>query len=274
MRAFTRLLCAAAAVLGLPAAARAADVRSSNWSGYAIHRAGVSFSSVSAQWTEPSASCSGQPGFSSFWVGLGGYSKTASALEQIGSEVDCQASGMARSSAWYELVPAPTRTISLRISPGDVLRGSVSAAGHRVTLALSDLTSGRAFRKAVYLRHLDLSSAEWIAEAPSACDGATNCQTLPLANFGQATFSHAAARAVSGRSGSISYHGWGWSRIRLRPTSMRFIEQGGGSAGAEATPSSLQSGGSRFTVIYSPLAPQASVRRSVLARAAAGEIVH
>ena len=34
----------------------------------------------------------------------------------------------------------------------------------------------------------DTSSAEWIAEAPSQCDGSGSCQPLPLADFGTVQF--------------------------------------------------------------------------------------
>ena len=77
------MLVLAAGLSAAPAAlAKTQTTQSTNWAGYAVHRDGASFHRVSANWTAPSASCtSGQPSYSSAWVGLGGYSPTSSALE-------------------------------------------------------------------------------------------------------------------------------------------------------------------------------------------------
>src|SRR5205085_7327627 len=109
-------------VLSCVAAPRALadNVQSSNWAGYAIHRGGVKFKRVTGTWRQPKATCTpGHATYSSVWVGLGGYSASAKALEQIGGEVDCSARGKVISSAWYELVPAPSRRIRLKVRPGD-----------------------------------------------------------------------------------------------------------------------------------------------------------
>src|SRR6516162_5175014 len=108
-----------AAALAVAPVALANTTRSTNWAGYAVHRAGVSFRQVSGTWIQPSAICvKGQPSYSAAWVGLGGYNPTSGALEQIGTEVDCTAAGKVTSSAWYELVPAPSRAISLPVAAG------------------------------------------------------------------------------------------------------------------------------------------------------------
>jgi hypothetical protein len=114
---------------------------STNWSGYVAHGSGVHFRYVSALWTQPVATCTaGDPTYSAVWVGLGGYSLSSQALEQIGTEADCSASGRVISTAWYELVPAPSRGIRMTVDPGDVMAGSVTVVGHRVTLTLVDRT--------------------------------------------------------------------------------------------------------------------------------------
>src|SRR5947209_845392 len=165
--------------------ALADSIGSSNWAGYAIHRPGTSFSAVQATWRQPNASCT--PGirtFSSYWVGLGGYGVASQALEQIGTEVDCTRSGGVSSTAWYELVPAPSVPISLPVRPGDLLSAKVTVRGRRAVLSLQDLTSGLGFSRTASLSSVDVSSAEWIVEAPSDCTSSTNCRTLPLADFG------------------------------------------------------------------------------------------
>src|SRR5262249_47442805 len=158
-----------------------------------------------------------------YWVGVGGYRQTSRALEQIGTEVDCSASGKVSSSAWYELVPAPSIPIRLTVRPGDAVQASVNVRGNAVTVALYDATRGRGFRKTIRTSVLDVSSAEWIVEAPSQCiNSSSNCQTLPLANFGTATFGSASAQSASGRSGAISSPLWQATKIDLRPDSRRF----------------------------------------------------
>ena len=237
--------------------------QSTNWAGYAVHRTGVSFDHVVGSWTQPSATCTaGNPTYSSVWVGLGGYSTTASALEQIGTEEDCTTQGTAVASAWYELVPAPSRTVALTIAAGDHLRASVSARGRLVTLTLADLTSRRTFTRTVRTSAVDLSSAEWIVEAPSVCAGATNCTTLPLASFGTAAFTGASAQSTTGHTGTIADRHWGASEISLITAGRHFVggPQGPAALGASAVPSVLTASGSAFSVIYHGVpAPTTSV---------------
>src|SRR5437763_15356790 len=89
------LLLASAVMIAATAPAALADtVTSSNWSGYAAHKRGVKFDQVSATWTQPAPVCTnGEPTYSSFWVGLGGFSASSNAVEQIGTELDCTAAG-------------------------------------------------------------------------------------------------------------------------------------------------------------------------------------
>jgi hypothetical protein len=244
------------AVLFSAPAAFAKTATSSNWAGYAVHRPGVAFRQVSGTWTEPSASCvAGQSSYSAVWVGIGGFKPTSDALEQIGTEVDCDAGGNAVSSAWYELVPAPSNMISLAVHPGDVMRATVDVVGHQVTIDLENLTTHRTFRKSLYAPSVDVSSAEWIVEAPSECISRFACQALPLANFGSVTFDSASARSAKGTAGSIAARGWWRTKIDLAPGAQRFVvaRQTSDIAGS-ATPSSLRRAGREFAVTYSLVA--------------------
>jgi hypothetical protein len=263
------------ALIGLAAPAALADTeQSSNWAGYAVHRSGVEFKQVLGTWRQPDATCTaGIPTYSSAWVGLGGYSTSSQALEQIGSEVDCNARGQVESSVWYELVPDPSRTVRMTVRPGDELRASVSVTGHQVMLELRDLTRGTTFSKRLHAESIDISSAEWILEAPSDCSSISSCQTLPLANFGSASFTGASATTTSGISGAISDRHWGTSKITLATSGRHFIAQGGPSAFASASPSSLSGSGSSFTVTYrgsdfTSFTRRASVRAAALVRSA------
>jgi Peptidase A4 family len=252
MRLLKRVALVASACLGLAAPSAMADtVQSSNWAGYAVHRAGVRFTKVFAAWRQPRATCvRGQRSFSAVWVGLGGYNQSSNALEQIGSEVDCTSAGNVSSSVWYELVPAASQSIRMHVRPGDALTASVTVVGHRVTVVLSDNTTHRSFRKTLHPSLVDTSSAEWIVEAPSECVSNNSCQTLPLANFGTTTISSATAQVVGGHTGSISDSAWDTTKIKLTPGARRFVNLGSGTAGV-ATPSSLSNDGSSFKVTFS-----------------------
>ena len=49
----------------------------------------------------------------------------------------------------------------------------------------------------------DISSAEWIAEAPSTCSqGLSSCTPLPLADFGTVQFTSASATTTDGHTGT------------------------------------------------------------------------
>lgn len=248
--ALSLALVASGLVSALAAPAAVADsTRSSNWAGYAAHRAGVRFARVIGTWRQPSVTCNGAgPSYSSVWVGLGGFSLSSGALEQIGTEVDCTAAGHVDSGAWYELVPAPSRAVRFRVEPGDTLSASVTVSGPRVRLILRDTTRRTSFSRTVRAKHVDVSSAEWIVEAPSECAGAGSCQTLNLADFGTAAFTSARARTTGGHTGSISDRRWEETRITLATGQRHFI--GGAATGAQASPSPLSAGGSAFTVTY------------------------
>lgn len=269
-------LVSAAVLAGAPAA-MANTTRSTNWAGYAIHRPGASFRQVSATWTEPAATCiPGQPSYSAVWVGLGGYKANSDSLEQTGTEIDCNAAGKVVSSAWFELVPAPSRTVSLPVDPGDVMHATVTVTGHRVVIELVNATRNQTFRRALYASSVDVSSAEWIVEAPSECVSQFACQGLPLADFGSVTFGSATATLRSGAVGAIANHRWGRTRIDLIAGSQRMIvARNTSDVAGTAAPSALQGDGSAFAVTYaaaSPGATQPLARRAAATRA--GYIVH
>jgi hypothetical protein len=209
------------------------------------------------------------------WVGLGGFAASSDALEQAGTELDCTASGHVVSSAWYEIVPNPSRSIRMAVRPGDLVSARVEVSGRNVTLSLTDSTTHRMFRKTIRPAAVDVSSAEWILEAPSDCINANQCQTLPLADFGSATFAGAQARAVGGHVGSISDRGWSATRINLTPGGRRYVVyNGSGPADGAATASGLRSGGSSFSVAYHRVAVQASSYIARAASVATGQLYH
>jgi Peptidase A4 family len=227
------------------AAAQENAVTSANWAGYALTGTDPvttpSFRSVSARWVQPTATCTpGRATFSAFWVGLGGFSEDSQALEQIGTDTDCTAAGKPAYSMWYELVPAPSVPVALKIFPGNVIAASVAVNGATVSLQLQNVTRKTRFTKVLRAPLVDVTSAEWVAEAPSTCDRTGRCTVLPLTNFGTVSFSSAAATAA----GSISEAAWAPTMIQLVPD--------GAPPAAGATP--VQTAGA----VPSPLSPDAS----------------
>jgi hypothetical protein len=165
---------------------RITNSTSTNWSGYAV--TGGRYTSVSAAWTQPSASCSGTA-YSSFWVGLDG--DTSGTVEQTGTDADCSGS-TPQYYAWYEMYPKFPVNYSNPVSPGDKMTASVTTNGSgNFTLTISDTTKGWTNTKSARLKSAKLASAEVIAEAPSGSGG-----VLPLANFGTVNFSAAKANGT------------------------------------------------------------------------------
>jgi hypothetical protein len=213
------LLSGALVALIIPAAASAASadtVTSSNWSGYAAHGGGTKFTYVSAHWRMPAAACTeGEESYSSFWVGIGGYSLSSDALEQTGTELDCNSDGSESLSAWYELLPDGPHTISMTVRAGDLVAASVRIIGHRVTFTVRDLTRHETAAKTLTATTTDETSAEWIAEAPSNCTTDTDCTVLPLADFGAVRFANATTTTSAGTTGAISTGRWTTTKLLL-----------------------------------------------------------
>ncbi|AUG75096.1 hypothetical protein CFP65_0112 [Kitasatospora sp. MMS16-BH015] len=157
---------------------------SSNWSGYAA--TGARFTSVSASWVQPAATCTGTSTWSSFWIGLDGDGSNS--VEQTGSEVDCS-SGQPQYYAWYEMYPAYPVNYSNTVRPGDHFNSTITTNGSgSFTLTLTDSTQGWTRTVNKSLKNAALASAEIIAEAPSSSSG-----VLPLTNFGKVSFTNATA---------------------------------------------------------------------------------
>jgi peptidase A4-like protein len=221
---------------------------SQNWAGYVA--GGTQFSSVSGSWVQPTAKCGSGQTYSAFWVGIGGSSNQSSALEQTGTQANCTADGGTEYYAWYELVPAAPVKLDLAIKPGDHISAKVNVSGSNVTVLMSDQTTGQSTSKTLQMDNPDTSSAEWIAEAPSACDGSGatgNCQPLPLADFGTVQFTSATATA-NGHTGTISDPNWSSQPVQLGGGGVSEVSYGSGTGSSGASPSALSSDGSSFSV--------------------------
>jgi hypothetical protein len=226
---------------------------SSNWAGYAVTGldASTQYKSVSGTWVQPAATCDpASDSYSAFWVGLGGFSETSQALEQIGTAADCR-NGTATYSVWYELVPAASVPTKLKLYPGNTVSATVTVSGSSVTLKLANLTRKTSFTKKLTMATPDVTSAEWVAEAPSSCTAAGQCQVLPLSKFGSVTFTKATATTTAGLAGTISNPAWDATPIELAPASGRFgrfraLPMSTGTA----VPGALSADGSSFGVAW------------------------
>ena len=271
-------LLAATLALGLGAqaarantgAARLATETSSNWAGYAVTRSSKRFTKVSGRWIAPPAVCApGVETYAAFWIGLGGYAGLSNGIEQIGTEADCTPKTGPTYSMWYELYPAPSMPIQLEILPGDAITASVAVVGKTVTLKIANETRGTSFAKKVRMAAPDLSSAEWVAEAPTVCADSGKCAALPLTNFGTVAFTHASVTAA-GHTGTIQDRAWS-------ATSIALIEDATERATApflasapvnRALPGALTKGGGGFAVSWltalAPLLPAGQLALSAI----------
>jgi hypothetical protein len=198
---------------------------STNWAGYAITGASGSVTSVSGSWIVPtvSAIASTPTAYSAFWVGIDGF--TSSTVEQTGT-LSYTVNGVVQSPyAWFEFYPNPmyqiiTATITgtnipvaATVTPGDVMSATVNfvsssttTSKHSVTVndvfsvTISDTSVGWTFSTQGTVPNAAMSSAEWIAEAPSSSTG-----VLPLANFGTVYFtnSYATSNTVNSPIGNF-----------------------------------------------------------------------
>jgi Peptidase A4 family len=178
---------------------RFTEAESTNWSGYAATGANGAFNSVSATWTQPTATCTSSSGgrhgrssdsYAAFWVGLDGYSSDS--VEQTGSDSDCDGT-TPDYYGWYEMYPADPVYYTNTVKPGDSMSASVTFSGtDTYTLVLTDSTQGWTQTQVIDESGFDRSSAEVITEAPSSESG-----VLPLSDFGTVTYGSSTANGTS-----------------------------------------------------------------------------
>ncbi|MGP8066284.1 MAG: G1 family glutamic endopeptidase [Acidimicrobiales bacterium] len=224
-------------------------VGSSNWSGYVD--TGGTFTSVSGDWTVPTATCtSGKAAYSSTWIGIDGDGNDT--VEQDGIEADCSSSNQASYHAWYEMygdndinngdeVNIQTKVPSDKVYAGDAMSASVSVVDNEWTLEITDSTQGWTYTPSAISFSAAQESAEWIVERPEVCD--PRCALTALADFGSVTFTSATA-TNDGTSGSIS---------AFSASATVMIANNGTTV--LATPGPLSASGENFTDNWDALGP-------------------
>src|SRR5438876_35528 len=213
--------------------------QSTNWSGYAVTGASGSVSDAKGSWTVPAiqGTCPSTNQYSSFWVGIDGFS--SGTVEQTGTDSDCQ-NGVPTYYAWFEFFPHPLFLINgLTITPGDHMTAEANFNG-RFTVTITDTTTGVSFSTSAKVHSAQRSSAEWIAEAPSSSGG-----VLPLADFGTVSFS-ADTATLNGGTGTIGSFG----------SNVQVITMVSNSGAVKAQPSSLSgTNGDSFSVMWKSSRP-------------------
>jgi Peptidase A4 family len=229
---------------------------SANWSGYAAAtnlndpQTG-SVTAVSGSWIVPTATASSARGtsYSAVWVGIDGFSD--STVEQIGTSQDV-VNGTAQYQVWYEMYSSgkqqPEQVISgMTIEPGDSISASVqyiSSGAHAGDFLLSIIDNTRANDSfSIYVSSAqtqsptaEMSSAEWIVEAPSLGNN-----VAALADFGSVTFTSATA-TIDGVTGPVDDPAW--------QSQAMYIQSGRGTT--QDTTSVLDGTGTSFSVTYDP----------------------
>jgi len=171
--------------------------QSSNWSGYnqgSLEQGGKVFNAVSGAWIVPTATphSPAEAEYSSTWIGIGGgcvdagCTVTDTTLIQTGTEQDVDESGHATYSAWYELIPAPSLTISsMTIHAGDRMKaiiGEKTPNSNVWTILIKDVTTGQSFTTTLPYSSTHLT-AEWITETPVVVDSGGNVTIGPMPNL-------------------------------------------------------------------------------------------
>ena len=225
------------ALVAMPSAASAASASvpniSGNWSGYVA--TGTNITSVSGQWTVPTAGTV-PPGVSSTWVGIGGYNTTdliQAGTQQSSAPYSSVFTGGAY-GAWIEMLPAAptfitgcTGDASCTVNPGDVMQVVITnTGGSSWTVSLSD--NGHWTYSTPETYQSQELSAEWIHEAPSAAGEVP----IPVGGSGTVTFDGANSTVINGTTDNIAQSG-AISVVALP---------------VETTPSALDSDGDGFNV--------------------------
>jgi hypothetical protein len=123
-----------------------------------------------------------------------------------------------------------------------------------------DRTRRTRFTKHLTMASPDLTSAEWIVEAPSSCGQSGFCHQIALTNFGTVAFTRSYATG-NGLGGTISNPNWATTGLKLIPRAHPFFggndaSDAAGYGGAGALPSALIADGSGFAISWqaNPLA--------------------
>jgi hypothetical protein len=198
-----------------------------NWSGY--EATSGTFTGIGATWTIPTVAASSSLTADATWVGIGGV--TSHDLIQVGTQaITGNGANQVQYEAWLETLPQATQQIPVTVNAGDSVTASLSQISTgQWQISFHDNTTGSQY--AVQVAYASsLSSAEWIAEAPSDQDG-----LMQLDQFGAIPFSGA---YVIQNGTQMTIAGAGGAMLSMVNSANQ----------AMSIPSALNSDGASFTV--------------------------
>ncbi len=166
--------------------------QSNNWSGYnqgTLEKGGTQFHRVSGTWVVPTATqnVGGEAEYSASWLGIGGGCVDANCtvgdatLIQAGTSQDVDASGAARYSAWWEIIPQPSTPIAnFNVSAGNVIFVDIVESAPEVwSITVKNQTTGQTFNTTTPYPS-SYATAEWIEETPVVIDSSGKVTVGPL----------------------------------------------------------------------------------------------
>ena len=172
-----------------------------NWAGY-VSDTGT-YTAVSGAWTVPTVTSIGNNGADATWVGIGGV--LTHDLIQAGTEAVSNSQGGATYQAWYELLPAGSTIVPLKISAGDSVSVSItqqSSTADTWLITFTDGMTGRSYSTSVRYAS-SLSSADWIEEMPAGVDTRISLDGFGTVDFtGGATTENGANVSIAGSGAS------------------------------------------------------------------------
>ncbi|KAL4974114.1 peptidase A4 family-domain-containing protein [Aspergillus desertorum] len=188
---------------GFRMASTAAVAYSSNWAGIVRENAppGGTYTAVSATFTVPKPTA--EPNTSgmqagSAWVGIDGDTYSGAIL-QTGVDFYIE-NGRVYNDAWFEWFPDYAYDFNLAVNTGDVIVAKVEAfsPSEGVTI-IENKSTGQTVSQTISAPKADATlkgvNADWIVEDFQSGDA-----TVPLADFGQVTFTGCEAKAQNGDS--------------------------------------------------------------------------
>ncbi len=152
---------------------------SPNWSGYVVGNG--PYTGATGTFDVPNLYASSTQAWTAEWVGIDGAASSDSSLIQTGvTEIYDPSTNLVNFQAWWEILPAPSTSINMALSPGNAMTATVDQVSAGIwALTLTNDTTGAAFTTEQSYT-APLSSAEWIVEAPT--NGATH-QIDPLGDY-------------------------------------------------------------------------------------------
>jgi hypothetical protein len=145
----------------------------------------------------------GEGEFSATWVGIGGgcidagCTVTDATLIQAGTSQNVDAAGNASYDAWWELIPAPSVTISgFAVAAGNVIHVDMREGLPGVwTITVQNVSSGRTFTQTLPYTST-YATAEWIEETPVVVSDNGAVTVGPMPNLSRVGFTAASGNGA------------------------------------------------------------------------------